>query len=317
MSFFSKSILLIILNCKRIASRRFAPASFPGTPGQAPRIHPDCQRHDYDERASSATSVMMPMRGLGVVTFTRNCALALPASGLSTFTANVHHPDLSSTIGCSVEERVGLRVSPAAHRFVNFTHNRHCGPPLAFNITTGDLQNAPASASYPHRHLAASFTHAPAEIPRLFGGFGFSKSILLIILNCKRIASRRFAPASFPQIHPDCQRHVVASVGVVLRVRVVHGINDRLLSALSPVWINRPYLRPDPHRTCFTFNGRACRRYNYLCAQHRSFGLHFGEKNRQVQVTHNRRRRNLAERNLKRTCDLSVELHDTPVGMCR
>ena len=43
---------------------------------------------------------------------------------------------------------------------------------MAFNITTGDLQNAPASASYPHRHLAASFTHAPAEIPRLFGGFG-------------------------------------------------------------------------------------------------------------------------------------------------
>ena len=45
---------------------------------------------------------------------------------------------------------------------------------MAFNITTGDLQNAPASASYPHRHLAASFTHAPAEIPRLFGGFGLS-----------------------------------------------------------------------------------------------------------------------------------------------
>ena len=47
---------------------------------------------------------------------------------------------------------------------------------MAFNITTGDLQNASASASYPHRHLAASFTHAPAEIPRLFGGFGFRES---------------------------------------------------------------------------------------------------------------------------------------------
>ena len=45
---------------------------------------------------------------------------------------------------------------------------------MAFNITTGDLQNASASASYPHRHLAESFTHAPAEIPRLFGGFGLN-----------------------------------------------------------------------------------------------------------------------------------------------
>ena len=39
-------------------------------------------------------------------------------------------------------------------------------------ITTGDLQNAPASASYLHRHLAASFTHAPEDITLLFGGFG-------------------------------------------------------------------------------------------------------------------------------------------------
>ena len=47
---------------------------------------------------------------------------------------------------------------------------------MAFNITTGDLQNAPASASYLHRHLAASFTHAPEDITLLFGGFGVKDS---------------------------------------------------------------------------------------------------------------------------------------------
>ena len=48
---------------------------------------------------------------------------------------------------------------------------------MASNITTEDLQNAPPLASYPHRHLAASFTHAPSEIPRLFGGFGLRDAL--------------------------------------------------------------------------------------------------------------------------------------------
>ncbi len=76
-----------------------------------------------------------------------------------------HNPSHPQTLA-------GPRVSPAAHRFVNFTHNRHCGPPPASNITTGDLQNAPAPASYSHRHLATLLNHDPAEMPRLFGGFG-------------------------------------------------------------------------------------------------------------------------------------------------
>ncbi len=78
-----------------------------------------------------------------------------------------HNPSHPQTLA-------GPRVSPAAHRFVNFTHNRHCGPPPASNITTGDLQNAPAPASYSHRHLATLLNHDPAEMPRLFGGFGLS-----------------------------------------------------------------------------------------------------------------------------------------------
>jgi len=106
------------------------------------------------------------------------------------------------------QTRAGQRVSPAAHRFVNFTHNRHCGPPQAFNITTGNLQNAPAPASYPHRHLAASFTYAPAEIPRLFGGFGFShrpRSVLswLPLWSWQRIGrtERRFPTPLYKESH--------------------------------------------------------------------------------------------------------------------